>query len=99
MIKCISFHIILADASSLASTIMYAFCLNEMFSSDRLCTVPVVNLRRADLNTQAELKWLISSCQVDETALIFLDEVCGVILLTRKFPCERVIILPSLIGR
>lgn len=56
---------------------MYAFYLNETFSSDQLCTVPVVNMRRADLNTHAELKWLISSCQIEETALIFIDEVCG----------------------
>ncbi|OWM72786.1 hypothetical protein CDL15_Pgr024838 [Punica granatum] len=72
-------HVVLgqdvSDASAFASTIMYAFYLYETFSSDQLCTVPVINMRRADLSTHAELKWLLSSCQVQETSLIFIDEI------------------------
>lgn len=54
---------------------MYAFYLNETFSSNQMCTVPIINMSRADLNSHAELKWILSSCQIDESSLVFIDEV------------------------
>ncbi|KAK1571054.1 hypothetical protein Q3G72_011246 [Acer saccharum] len=66
------------DASgvgSIASTIMYAFYLHITGESDLLCTVPVINMKRADLNSHAELKWLLDSCQIDQSSLIFIDEI------------------------
>ena len=54
---------------------MYAFYLNETLRSNELCTVPVINMKRADLNSHAELKWLLDSCHIDQSSLIFVDEV------------------------
>lgn len=56
---------------------MYAFYLNETHYSDQLCTVPVINMKRLDISSQAELKWLFDSCQIDLKSLIFVDEVCS----------------------
>lgn len=64
-----------ADLGSIAATIMYAFYLNETLESDQLCTVPVINMKREDLSSHAEMKWLLDSCQIDESSLIFVDEV------------------------
>ncbi|XP_059667486.1 uncharacterized protein LOC132312925 isoform X2 [Cornus florida] len=64
-----------ADAGSVVSTIMYAFYLNETLKSDQFCTVPIINMKRADLNSQAELKWLLDSCLFDQSSLIFVDEI------------------------
>ncbi|KAH7569603.1 hypothetical protein JRO89_XS06G0206800 [Xanthoceras sorbifolium] len=60
---------------SIALTIMYAFYLHITHESDLLCTVPVINMKRADLNSHAELKWLLDSCQIDQSSLIFMDEI------------------------
>ncbi|XP_041024411.1 exopolyphosphatase PRUNE1-like [Juglans microcarpa x Juglans regia] len=65
----------LSDVGLIASTIMYAFYLNETCKSDQLCTVPVINMKRADLGSHAEIKWLIESCQIDQSSLFFIDEI------------------------
>ncbi|XVF86089.1 hypothetical protein PTKIN_Ptkin18bG0013200 [Pterospermum kingtungense] len=62
------------DVGSVASTIMYAFYLNKMLESPEFCTVPVINMKRTELNSHAELKWLLDSCQIDQSSLIFIDE-------------------------
>ncbi|XP_029121581.1 uncharacterized protein [Elaeis guineensis] len=64
-----------ADVGSVVSTIMYAFFLNEAQTSSRLCTLPVINMKRADFSTHPELKWLFSSCRVEEEYLVFIDEI------------------------
>ncbi|XP_068322935.1 uncharacterized protein [Pyrus communis] len=64
-----------ADVGSVASTISYAFYLNETQKSDQFCTVPVINMKRSDINSKAELKWLLDSCQIDQSSLIFVDEI------------------------
>lgn len=64
------------DVGIVASTIMYAFYLNETLRSDQFCTVPIINIKRANLGSHAELKWLLDSCQIDQSSLIFADEVC-----------------------
>uniref|UniRef100_A0A3Q7F1E5 Uncharacterized protein n=1 Tax=Solanum lycopersicum TaxID=4081 RepID=A0A3Q7F1E5_SOLLC len=63
------------NVGSVASTIMYAFYLNETLNDDKLCTVPVINMKRSDVHSHAELKWLLDSCFVDESSLIFVDEI------------------------
>ncbi|XP_050222580.1 uncharacterized protein LOC126672669 [Mercurialis annua] len=64
-----------SDVGSIISTIMYAFYLNEAQASDKLCTVPVINMKREDLKCRAELQWLLNSCQIDESFLLFIDEI------------------------
>ncbi|XWS17961.1 hypothetical protein CRYUN_Cryun32bG0001100 [Craigia yunnanensis] len=64
-----------SDVGSVALTIMYAFYLNETHESHQLCTVPVINMKRTELNSHAELKWLLDSCQIDQSSLIFIDEI------------------------
>ncbi|CAL5412888.1 unnamed protein product [Camellia sinensis] len=64
----------LADVGSVASTIMYAFHLNETLRSSHLCTVPIINMKRADLDSHTELKWLLDSCYIDHSSLVFVDE-------------------------
>ncbi|XVE91312.1 hypothetical protein DITRI_Ditri20bG0143600 [Diplodiscus trichospermus] len=64
-----------SDVGSVASTIMYAFYLNETLESQELCTVPVINMKRTELSSHAELKWLLDSCQIDQSSLIFIDEI------------------------
>ncbi|KAK9145244.1 hypothetical protein Sjap_005147 [Stephania japonica] len=56
-------------------TIMYAFYLNGMLKNSQLCTVPIINMKRAELDRHAELKWLLDSCQIDLSSLIFIDEI------------------------
>ncbi|CAN4080301.1 unnamed protein product [Withania somnifera] len=63
------------DVGSVASTIMYAFYLNETLNDDQLCTVPVINMKRSDVHSRAELRWLLDSCFVDQSSLIFIDEI------------------------
>ncbi|KAM5587290.1 hypothetical protein ABKV19_005956 [Rosa sericea] len=63
------------DVGSIASTIMYAFYLNETHKGDHLCTVPVINMKRSDVSSQSELKWLLASCQIDHMSIIFVDEI------------------------
>lgn len=65
----------IADIGSVASTIMYAFYLNETLCNSQLCTVPVINMKRADFDSRAELKWLLDSCCIDHSLLIFVDEI------------------------
>ncbi|CAL5410847.1 unnamed protein product [Camellia sinensis] len=65
----------LADVGSVASTIMYAFHLNETLRSSHLCTVPIINMKRADLDSHTELKWLLDSCYIDHSSLVFVDEI------------------------
>ncbi|XP_050944444.1 uncharacterized protein LOC103484247 isoform X3 [Cucumis melo] len=64
-----------SDIGSVVSTIMYAFYLNETQKYDEFCTVPVINMKRTDLNSHSELKWLLDSCQIDTSSLIFVDEI------------------------
>ncbi|KAL6282825.1 hypothetical protein ACE6H2_013754 [Prunus campanulata] len=72
-------HVVMAqdvpDVGSIASTITYAFYLNEARRSDQICTVPVISMKRLDIRSQAELKWLLDSCQIDQSSLIFVDEI------------------------
>lgn len=69
---------LIADVNSVVSTIMYAFYLNETQNLGQFCNIPVINMKRADLNLHAEIKWLLDSCQIDQSSLIFLDEVCSI---------------------
>ncbi|EEF35402.1 exopolyphosphatase PRUNE1 [Ricinus communis] len=64
-----------SDVGSIVSTIMYAFYLNNTLESDQLCTIPVINIKRTDLSSRAELKWLLDSCQIDGSSLICVDEI------------------------
>ncbi|XP_056166136.1 uncharacterized protein LOC115681133 isoform X2 [Syzygium oleosum] len=64
-----------SDVGSLAAAIMYAFYLNETLGDDQICTVPVINMRRADFGSHVDLKWLLNSCQIDEASLVFIDEI------------------------
>ncbi|KAF5733598.1 protein prune [Tripterygium wilfordii] len=65
----------IADVGSVASVIMYAFYLSETLENEQFCTVPVINIKRAELYSHAELKWLLDSCQIDQSSLIFIDEI------------------------
>ncbi|CAN1828618.1 Exopolyphosphatase PRUNE1 [Linum perenne] len=65
----------LSDVGTIASTILYAFYLHETLGNDQFCTVPVINMKREDLGSRAEISWLFGSCQVDESSLIFADEI------------------------
>ncbi|XP_059288113.1 uncharacterized protein LOC132041407 isoform X2 [Lycium ferocissimum] len=63
------------DVGSVASTIMYAFYLHEALNDDQLCTVPVINMKRSNVHSHAEFRWLLDSCFVDQSSLIFVDEI------------------------
>ncbi|KAL3522924.1 hypothetical protein ACH5RR_015758 [Cinchona calisaya] len=65
----------ICDVGSVASTIMYAFYLNELLKKEQFCTVPIINMKRADMDSHAELNWLLDSCHVDQSSLVFLDEI------------------------
>ncbi|KAL7131212.1 hypothetical protein ABFS83_13G183500 [Erythranthe nasuta] len=65
----------ISDVGSVASTIMYAFYLDETLKSNQLCTVPVINMKRAKLDSHAGLQWLLRSCNIDLSSLIFIDEI------------------------
>ncbi|KAJ1391185.1 DHH phosphoesterase superfamily [Sesbania bispinosa] len=64
-----------ADVGTVASTIMYSFYLNVTSKNDQFCTVPIININRANLGSHVELKWLLDSCQIDQLSLIFADEI------------------------
>ncbi|KAK6150174.1 hypothetical protein DH2020_017699 [Rehmannia glutinosa] len=64
-----------ADVGSVASTIMYAFYLDETLKNNQFCTVPVINMKRANLDSRADLLWLLDSCHIDLSSLIFVDEI------------------------
>ncbi|KAF5183173.1 prune like [Thalictrum thalictroides] len=64
------------DVASVASTIMYAFYLNETLpKSNHFCTVPVINMKREELQSHAEIVWLLDSCHIDQSSLIFINEI------------------------
>lgn len=67
--------LLVADVGCFVCSIMYAFFLSETRKNSQSCTVPVISMKRADLSTHAELKWLVKSCGMDESNLIFIDEV------------------------
>jgi len=60
---------------TVASIITYSFFLNLTSESDQFCTVPIININRANLGSHVELKWLLDSCHIDQSSLIFADEV------------------------
>ncbi|KAL8508266.1 hypothetical protein ACS0TY_018740 [Phlomoides rotata] len=64
-----------ADVGSVASTIMYALYLFDNLKSKQFCTVPVINIKRADLDSHADVHWLLDSCHIDLSSLIFIDEI------------------------
>ncbi|KAJ0791399.1 putative inorganic diphosphatase [Helianthus annuus] len=64
-----------ADAGSFISHIMYSFYLHQTDETFQFCTVPVINLKRTDINSHGELEWLLSSCNIDRSSLLFIDEV------------------------
>ncbi|KAG9137878.1 hypothetical protein Leryth_024278 [Lithospermum erythrorhizon] len=63
-----------SDLGSVAATIMYAYYLDESMQSDEFCTVPIINLKREEINTRAELKWILEQCHIDQSSLVFIDE-------------------------
>ena len=65
----------------MASIITYSFYLDVTSESDQYCTVPIININRTNLGSHVELKWLLDSCHIDQSSLIFADEVS----LTRLF--------------
>ncbi|TKY68043.1 prune-like protein [Spatholobus suberectus] len=54
---------------------MYSFYLNVTSESDQFCTVPIININRENLGSHVELKWLLDSCRIDQSSLIFADEI------------------------
>lgn len=69
-----------ADVGTVASTIMYSFYLNVTSKSDQICIVPIININRSNLGSHVELKWLLDSCQIHQSSLIFADEVSLIFL-------------------
>ncbi|XP_027356781.1 exopolyphosphatase PRUNE1-like [Abrus precatorius] len=69
-----------ADVGTVASTIMYSFYLNISSENDQFCTVPIININRANLGSHVELKWLLDSCNIDQSSLIFADEASSITL-------------------
>ncbi|URE05886.1 DHHA2 domain [Musa troglodytarum] len=64
-----------ADVGSVVSTIACAFFLNQTQTSSHHCVLPVINTKRADFVAHSELKWLLNSCRVDESSIVFVDEI------------------------
>ncbi|XP_039114115.1 exopolyphosphatase PRUNE1-like isoform X1 [Dioscorea cayenensis subsp. rotundata] len=64
-----------ADIGSVVSTILYAYFLNEARESRYDCFVPVINMERDDLRIHPELNWLLHSCQIEVSSLVFIDEI------------------------
>ncbi|KAL4561610.1 hypothetical protein LXL04_033780 [Taraxacum kok-saghyz] len=64
-----------SDVGSFISTIMYSFYLNETDKSSQFCTVPVINIKRADLKSHADLEWLLFSCNIEQPSILFIDEI------------------------
>nr|GFB40642.1 protein prune homolog isoform X2 [Tanacetum cinerariifolium]GFB62795.1 protein prune homolog isoform X2 [Tanacetum cinerariifolium] len=69
-----------ADSGSFISTIMYSYYLNETDTGSQYCTVPVFNNKRTRLNSHAELKWLLNTCDIDHSSILFIDENNEVLL-------------------
>ncbi|KAI7740405.1 hypothetical protein M8C21_022147 [Ambrosia artemisiifolia] len=65
----------ISDAGSFISIIMYSLYLHETDKTSQFCTVPVINLKRTDINSHGELDWLLSSCNIDLSSILFIDEV------------------------
>uniref|UniRef100_A0A7N0TG72 Uncharacterized protein n=1 Tax=Kalanchoe fedtschenkoi TaxID=63787 RepID=A0A7N0TG72_KALFE len=65
----------ISDVGSVVSSTMYAFYLSETTDDEEVCLVPIINIKRADLNARIDVKLLLDSCQIDHTSLIFLDEI------------------------
>ncbi|MFS7905466.1 putative DHHA2 domain, tetratricopeptide-like helical domain superfamily, DHHA2 domain superfamily [Helianthus anomalus] len=65
----------ISDAGSFISHIMYSFYLHQTDETFQFCTVPVINLKRTDIDSHGELEWLLSSCNIDRSSLLFIDEV------------------------
>ncbi|ESW03307.1 hypothetical protein PHAVU_011G003300 [Phaseolus vulgaris] len=63
------------DVGTVASIITYSFFLHLTSESDQFCTVPIININRANLGSHVELKWLLDSCHIDQSSLIFADEI------------------------
>ncbi|KAM0950727.1 putative inorganic diphosphatase [Dioscorea sansibarensis] len=64
-----------ADIGSVVSTVLYAYFLNETKESRYNCIVPVINMERDDLRIHPELNWLLHSCQIEVSSLVFIDEI------------------------
>lgn len=64
-----------ADVGSVVSSITYAFYLDGTLKNSQFCSVPVVNMKRTDLVSHTDLHWLLHSCHIDLSSLIFIDEV------------------------
>ncbi|XP_042445872.1 exopolyphosphatase PRUNE1-like [Zingiber officinale] len=64
-----------ADVGSVVSTIACAFFLSETRPSSQICVLPVINCRHSDFVMHSELKWLLKTCRVDESSLVFIDEI------------------------
>lgn len=54
---------------------MYAFFLSMTRNNSQSYVVPIISMKRAELATRSELKWLVKSCGMDEASFIFVDEV------------------------
>ncbi|QCD89034.1 exopolyphosphatase [Vigna unguiculata] len=63
------------DVGTVASIITYSFYLDVTSESDQYCTVPIININRTNLGSHVELKWLLDSCHIDQSSLIFADEI------------------------
>nr|GEV25972.1 protein prune homolog isoform X2 [Tanacetum cinerariifolium] len=63
------------DFGSFISTIMYACDLNEIDIGSQYCTVHVFNNKRTRLNSHDELKWLLNTCDIDHSSLLFIDDI------------------------
>ncbi|ERM99239.1 hypothetical protein AMTR_s00092p00130570 [Amborella trichopoda] len=66
---------LLSGVGPIISTIMYAFYLSTTKDDNQLCTMPVINMKREDLALCNELVWLLDSCRIDKSSLIFIDEI------------------------
>ncbi|KAH9288335.1 hypothetical protein KI387_032452, partial [Taxus chinensis] len=65
----------LSDLGSIVSVITYAYYLKAISKCSQLCTVPVINMKRADLPLFPEVEWLFESCCIEQASLIFIDEI------------------------
>ncbi|KAG6393883.1 hypothetical protein SASPL_144457 [Salvia splendens] len=51
------------------------FMLTRLSKAKHFFTVPVINMKRADLDTHVNVRWLLNSCHIDLSSLIFIDEI------------------------
>ncbi|EFJ29871.1 hypothetical protein SELMODRAFT_440571 [Selaginella moellendorffii] len=63
------------DLDSVVSTIAYAYFLHTKRESQNHCIVPVVNMKRSDLQIHTEIDWLFKAVQLDVESLVFSDEI------------------------